>query len=391
MKIPTDYTEGYREALAIDPARAGNYVLHTTIGDPEADEMMEELSGLPQSQTMEYFRAGMEADHSSRLADAPEVVRKFFRSIAQEPDWVDHEALMPGVRMFHRNSKLVLGGMVGGTLIEGFSTNIAKSFFITGRLRDQGVRRLQQNNRHMVEIFMPGGLDRHGDGWKLSVRIRLVHAQVRRLLNASGDWDTEAWGTPLSAAHVGFAITAFSARLLKHLKSLGAKFNEVEREGFMNVWRYSGYLMGIPESILYEDEADALELFKIGVMCEPEPGFESVAMANSLVNSAPLVIGITDPAARQQLVKYVYGVSRALIGKPMAKSLGYPDGMTFGTLPLFRIQVKYERLLNRLMPKHSSQTNFNNFTGLLEASVFDEAGISYRLPDHVYAEESRKW
>ena len=41
--------------------------------------------------------------------------------------------------MFHRNSHLILGAFVGGTLVEGFATNIAKSFFITGRVRDQGV------------------------------------------------------------------------------------------------------------------------------------------------------------------------------------------------------------------------------------------------------------
>ena len=35
--------------------------------------------------------------------------------------------------------------------------------------------------------------------------------------------------------------------------------------------------------------------------------------------------------------------------------------------------------------------NLNRFTGLFETSVFDEAGISYKLPDHVYAEESSKW
>ena len=35
--------------------------------------------------------------------------------------------------------------------------------------------------------------------------------------------------------------------------------------------------------------------------------------------------------------------------------------------------------------------NLNRFTGLFETSVFDEAGISYSLPDHVYAEESSKW
>ena len=64
--------------------------------------------------------------------------------------------------MFLRNLKMVLGGMIAGTLVEGFSTNISQSFFITGRLRDQGVRRLQQNNRHMLEIFFPGGLERPG-------------------------------------------------------------------------------------------------------------------------------------------------------------------------------------------------------------------------------------
>ena len=73
--------------------------------------------------------------------------------------------------MFHRNSKLVLAAFVTGVLIEGFTTNIAKSFFTTGRVRDSGVRRLQNNNRHMMDIFLPGGLDRDGDGWKLSVRI----------------------------------------------------------------------------------------------------------------------------------------------------------------------------------------------------------------------------
>ena len=138
MKIPTDYTEGYQEARAIDPIRAGNYVVHTTMGDPEADEMMAELAGLPQSETMQFFRAGMETDHRSKLADAPEVVRNFFRSVEREPEWVDQEEFMPGVRMFHRNSKLVLGGMVGGTLVEGFSTNIAKSFFITGGCENKG-------------------------------------------------------------------------------------------------------------------------------------------------------------------------------------------------------------------------------------------------------------
>ena len=215
-----------------------------------ADELAETLVAVDGRERNRLLQAGMEGQDDA-LRDAPAIVRKFFDEASTPPDWVDLSGFRPGFRLFHRNSNLALGAMVGGTLVEGFSTNISKSFFITGRVRDQGVRRLRQNNRHMVEIFIPGGLERTGDGWKLSVRIRVVHAMVRRLLNDSDEWDAEAWGVPISAAHVGFAITAFSARLLKHLRDLGAKFDDEERASFMQVWRYSGYLMGIPESILF--------------------------------------------------------------------------------------------------------------------------------------------
>ncbi len=390
MNAPTDYTEGYEKARAIDAELADRYVAHTTVADPEADAAMEVLAALGREQANRFIHAGMEQDEDE-LREAPQLVRDFFEGLDTPPDWVDPSAFVPGIRMFHRNSRLVLGGMVGGTLIEGFTTNIAKSFFITGRLRDQGVRRLKQNNRHMVEIFMPHGLERDGDGWKLSVRIRLIHAQVRRLLASSDEWDAEAWGTPISAAHVGFAITAFSARLLKHLKSLGASYNDEERASFMQVWRYTGFLMGIPETILYRDEEEALRLFKIGGISEPAPGMESIAMANSLIAAAPLVAGITEPDARRGLAKYVGSVSRALIGTTLADQLRYPKYNTFGVLPWFRLQTKYSGIMAKLRPNYRQDNAFANFTGLLTASMFEEAGISYRLPDHVYAEESSQW
>ncbi len=391
MEIPSAYIPGYERACAVDARTASNYIAHTTIGDPEADALAEELANLPPQRSTALIEAGMDNDLDT-LRGAPPLVRDFFEKLDTPPDWVDYSAFIPGIRMFHRNSKLILGAFVGGTLVEGFSTNISKSFFITGRIRDQGVRRLKQNNRHMIEIFMPNGLERDGDGLKLSVRIRIIHAQLRRLLRSSEDWDMEAWGLPISSAHLGFAITAFSARLLTHMKNLGAVIrSDEERQSFMAVWRYTGYLMGIPETILFQTEQQALRLFRIGGMCEPKPEEESVAMANALVNSAPLVIGIDDPDERRNLAKYVFSVSRALIGSPLADELKYPPGKSIGILRLFRLQQRYQRLLGRLFPKSSSESNFARFTSLLEASAFDEAGISYRLPDHVYAEESSRW
>ena len=244
----------------------------------------------------------------------------------------------------------------------------------------------------MTEIFLPNGMYRYGDGWKLSVRIRIVHARVRRLLsNSEDDWDTEAWGLPISAAHLGYAISAFSARLLKHMKTLGAKYDDEEYASFMAVWRYSGYLMGIPETILFHEADDALELYDIGHMCEPDCPMESVSMAHSLINSAPLIAGITDPEGRQKLARYVYRISRGLIGNEAADALRYPPLSSLGAVWWFKMQQRYGDILGKLLPGRRDDSNYTQFTSLLDTSLFDEDGIRYTLPDHVYAEESRRW
>ncbi|MCY4003831.1 MAG: oxygenase MpaB family protein [Rhodospirillales bacterium] len=375
--------------MAVDPARAANYVAHATIGDPLADAMIADLLRLGRDEQAKLIKLGMHDRDSSELRTAPASVRAFFEHCAEPPEWLDLSSFQPGCRMFHRSTRLILAGMVGGVLVEGFSTNIAKSFFITGRLRDQGVRRLKQNNRHMLEIFMPGGMERHADGWTHSVRVRLVHAKIRRLLSESDDWDIGELGTPISAAHTGFAIAAFSARSLKHLKRLGGSFSSEERKSFMAVWRYSGYLMGIPETILFQDEEEALRMFDIGRLCEPAPSMESIALALSLVNSAPLFAGLAERDARRKLAGYIAQISRALIGNALADELMYPASSTLGILWKFRLLNRVEAFRNRLNPSRAAATS--NMMTILEASMYDKEGISYKLPDHVYAEQSKGW
>ena len=391
MNIPTDYKQGHEEARAVAPDIADNYIAHTHIGDPLAEAMTEDLAEFSPTESRRLIEAAMNDEGEEALRDAPASLRNFFREAETPPEWLDYSRLAPGVRMFHRNSQVILVAFVAGVLIEGFTTNIAKSFFITGRVRDQGVRRLGQNNRHMMEIFLPGGLYRDGDGWKLSVRIRIVHARMRHLLNDSEDWDTEAWGVPISMAHLGFAISAFSARLLKHMKTLGADYSDEEYASFMDVWRYSGHLMGIPETILFHNADDALKLYDIGLMCEPAYQSESMVMAHSLINAAPLIAGKIETAERRELARYAYRLSRALIGKEPAESLMYPALSSFGAVGWFKLQQRYGHILGKLFPGRRQNSNFTRFTSLLETSVFDELGIRYTLPDHVYAEKSTDW
>ncbi|WP_419939442.1 oxygenase MpaB family protein [Candidatus Palauibacter sp.] len=382
------YVDGYARARAIDRHAADNYVAHTRIGDPVMDAVVEDLAHLPQREVHKLIHAGMEEDHAC-LRDAPQSLRDFFIDAPQpDPDWLDRDALQPGIRAFQRNSVLVLSAFVTGVLIDGFSTLISKSFAMTGRIFENGVWRLKQNNRHQMEIFLPRGLERYGEGWKLSVRIRFVHAQIRRLLGRTAEWEHDAWGVPVSAAHLGYSVACFAARTVKHSESLGARYSTEERAGFHDVWRYAGYLMGIPETILFTDEAHALHMYRIGSICEPPPTEDAIVMTNALINSAPLVANITDLTERRKLVNNViYPISRGLVGNDLADQLNFPRNRR-SPFPLlaYRIDQRIQRL-RAAFGKEGSQ----NFGTLLEASAYDAAGLSYRLPDHAHDERGGKW
>lgn len=389
MKIPSDYQEGYKKALQTDRERATNYIAHTTISDPLADELVDDLSRLDHSQSTELLKTALSVDSTRIGKNAPASLKRFMDFYDHVPEWVDFDSMKPGFVMFHRNTRFVLAGMVAGTLVEGFTTNISQSFFIKGRLRYQGIKRLQQNNRHMLEIFLPGGLEKHGDGWALSIRVRLVHAKSRLLLYDASEWDPEVLGVPLCSAHIGFAICAFSARLLGHMKALGAHFDDEERKSFMHVWRYSGYLMGIPETILYQDEDDALELFAIGRVCEPPVSMESIAMAWSLINSAPLLSGTVDSEERKKLSELISRVSRVLIGDELADDLSLPKAnqtITMMQFKLFNLIEKTSSIFNRM-----NLEKRYDIAKILQLSHYGTHGISYRLPDHYYDEESSEW
>ncbi len=224
----------------------------------------------------------------------------------------------------------------------------------------------------------------------MSVRIRFVHAQVRRLLGQTAEWEHDTWGVPISAAHLGYAVACFAARTVKHSKSLGARYSTEERACFHDVWRYAGYLMGIPETILFADESHALHMYRIGSLCEPPPTPDAIVMTNALINSAPLVAGVNDPEERRRLVtNFIYPISRALVGNKLSDQLNFPrkGGMpSLAPLLAYRIDQRVQRL-----KAWYRKERVRNFSTLLEASAYNDAGVSYRLPDHAHDERSSRW
>ncbi len=388
LDSPSAYTAGYKKARPLNPDRADIYIRNTMVGDPLADAAVEALAALDRPRSHALIKAGMECDKAT-FQEAPDALRALFAATEKPPAFYNPEQTQAGTRAFYEHSDAFFVGLVLDAVITGFTTNVSKAFYMTGRTLSN-LRRVKQNTRHLMEITMPGGLDRHGDGWKLTMRIRLIHAQVRRLILNSDQWDVSKDGVPLHASHMALAATGFSAVNLRAVAKLGISLTKEERESFMHIWRYTTWLIGVPKELIFDSEDDAIALKEIAYICEPRPEKEAIALAHGNVNVIPELVGVTKESQVKKLTDFLFRTSRALMGHELANALQYPRHSTFWVMPFLRMQRRLQALRAKIKPG-AEPLVVTNFVGLMQRSVYDEMGISYGMPDSVTEEKSAAW
>src|SRR5262249_21306217 len=157
----------------------------------------------------------------------------------------------------------------------------------------------------------------------MTVRVRLIHAQVRKLLLESGQWRSEAWGAPINQCHMAGTNLLFSIGALDALKRFGYRFTAIERESLIHLWRYAGYLLGLESELLVAGEWEGRRLLDMILAFEPESDDDSRALVDALMQTTfHYLRGFH--LGRLCSVNSCYGISRALIGNGRADMLGYP-------------------------------------------------------------------
>ncbi len=382
FRIPCVYQDGYGKASALNPDLAMSYIENTVVDDPLADAVVEALASLDARDINRFMNACMEPD-AEPLPDTPQALRDFFEPFKTPPEWFDRDAVLPGRYAFYQHLDLFIIGFVVVSL-RNFNSLMSKVFFMTGQATTlQGLQVIRQNIRYLTETLMlPGALDPGERGWKFSLRIRLIHARIRRRLRMSGQWDEAVFGAPISAANMALTSANFSASLIRDVERLGANLNADARSGLMQIWRYASWLIGTPEALLCDGrEAETAELSRVGHLCEPMPDTISVVITNATVKALPEVAKLSDPSAKQDMVEHAYRVSRSLLGDELADQFGFPRQRTVGMLPWMRCKYRFRTTLADLAPGIARLLRDDPFALLLDAALIDN--LRFRLPEEL--------
>lgn len=334
-----------------EPAQVDEFIKFLWLGDPLADSVIAENATMPAGQGRQLFEQALEKGIDS-LSHPPESLVNLFAPLDSVPIWVDRQQLNQGCEVIRRTgwfAELVLRNV---SLMGGYLSSAAnKPLAFTGQLDKLAPKRLIETGKFWVDVTTPDGLLRQNEGFKSAIRVRMMHATVRHMLNASGRWNQQQWGHPINQADTMATNLLFSFIFMAALRGLGFQFTTPERQAVMHLWRYIGYLLGIDERILPTNEADGARFAYLHYTTFAHHDEDTRALGEALSQVPFAHIG--DNPARKWLARaesgYRSAMSRLVLGGENADALGLPDSAwkyaVMGTVPAIFTMETFRRLL----------------------------------------------
>jgi hypothetical protein len=322
--------------------------------DDLADRAVEALAALPSSQGWEMLTSALDRGIDAATG-APEGLRALFAEVDRVPPWVDWEALDRGGELLMRAGPF--GGMVLGakSLVHGYlSPGGNKPLVFSGRLTEQAGRRLNETSRFVQAVCRPGGMRRGSDGFKITVKVRLMHAQVRRMILRSGRWDEATWGAPINQHDMSATSLLFSLSVLEGLRMLGLQITPDESERYIQLWRYVGRLIGGEPDLVPGSELEAWQLAELIGATQGPPDADSRALVKAMLESP--VIDAKSPEARKRAqlqMRLGQGLVRGFFGDEVADALGVPrTPWRHSVRVLRRLNLAAEQVRTRVPAAH---------------------------------------
>ena len=311
-------------------------------GDRAMDQLVDWLFAENPGQRKKLFEQALQHGVSS-MNDCPQPLQDFFALVDTLPDWVDQQTLDEAIEFMAAvglNANYILRdvALMGGYLLSSFN----QALVLTGALSQGASRRVAETSKWWMECTEKGGLKREGGGFKATIHVRMIHALVRRNLKTRKEWQAEQWGLPINQIDMAATNLAFCSLLLLGLRGLGIFPSQRESRAVMHFWKYLGWLMGVEEAWLVDNELDGLiQLYQTN-FTQPAADWTSKALGLAL-SQEPLFKEYKHFVTLQQQFQYHkhLSISRYFLGSKNMQQLGLPKYV----LPWFPLLVSPKNLL----------------------------------------------
>lgn len=267
---------------------------------------------------------------------ADPVLAKLWSDVNSVPEWVDWSQIERGQRVFHR----YILASITGFILQGFigensaASGVVEVLVLTGGFDPKNLtRRLKETFRWLLEAtsdlqsIQPGGKG-HAD----TIRVRLLHAQVRQHVLAlaerkPGYYDSAKYGLPINTLDSVHSISTFCCSpMWSQLPKIGIYPTKDEIKDYIALFRYLGHLLGVPHA-LFDTTARAQKIMQAMMEQESRPTATSQTVARNFIQT------ITSARPYKLSDGFVAAGARCMNGDELCDKLGIqrPSSLHYAT------------------------------------------------------------
>lgn len=287
--------------------------------DPLADAVVAALADVPAASRNELIERALQGDERG----APPALLELLAAAREVPPWLDWGRLAVAHDVFIRPG--FLGGLTLGlrSLVYGYAAPAGnKPLAFSGRLKERAGRRLAETGRFVTAVTAIDGLRPGAVGWQLVLKVRLMHAEVRRLVKSTGRWSHEDWAEPINQHDMLATILLFSSVFIDGIRLLGVHVSAQEADDYQHLFRWVGELIGVEPKLLPATHAEATRLAEFIFLTQGAPDADSRELVHALLDGPlPLAKNLRERRRAEAQVAISHGLCRSLIGDELADAL----------------------------------------------------------------------
>lgn len=251
--------------------------------------------------------------------------QQLFEQFTNVPYWVNFDKINLAATYCNRCGTPALSVLRNYCLMGGYeSSAINKPLILTEALKKGAVKRLSDTVDFWMNVTAINGLKPKQAGIYSILTTRLIHSYSRIQIEKSTDWKPQLWGRPINlwdmlATNLGFSI-AFMDGLSK------LKFSPTNKElnAVLHLWKYVGYLLGIPIELLPDTAEDAAKQLYLWSKTQKGIDQDSKDLAWSLYNEPKQVTFTNNTFMKWFVQKTNLGYNEILLGSESRSALGLP-------------------------------------------------------------------
>ncbi|GAA5828371.1 hypothetical protein JCM11251_006217 [Rhodosporidiobolus azoricus] len=292
-----------------------------------------------------------------RMKRKEDVVARFWDEMAQDPpgavnasgdgkhrrykpleafeDASVNPTLAEGQRVFWRYSGQIFTALMHFSLAGGFSAPglaavMRETNYLTSDAREATYKRLLETTLFVLDA-MSDMTPVTGRGWRSAIRVRLLHAQVRRrIAKGKGRYNAhtpEKDGIPINQADLVVVLGAFMIAPIWTIRRMGVHISQREIDAYQACWRHVGYYLGISPTLLtrvYTSHFSSSETFfaslAYSIFPTGPPPSDPLKTPQYKILSA-----VCDRPPRGQPITHHIALCRLALGPKLADQLALPQ------------------------------------------------------------------